>query len=237
MSGRGPPASGPAQAEPSQLPALPAADTGRPAAPITGDDSSAPVRSRPGRQPAWPMMPTASSPPPGLNAGAHSQQRPHPGGRHRETRPRAVTGARGPELGAGEERWSYGTRDARRAELRCHAHRRPHGPRKPGPARAAQGPWGRRRDDPAATSARVHLRLASGRSCRFGLPISRGLARSAGAWEDGGGGASPGSTPGMHLTSTPSSRPGRRDGGLLLPGTRPRPGREKAWTLPRAGSD
>ena len=171
----------------------------------------------------------ASSPPPGLNAGAHSQQCPHPSGRHRGMRPRAAMGTRGPELGAGEERWSYGTRASRRAEAAmAHA---PAAPRKPGTARAAQGPSGRQRDHPAATSARVHLRLASGRPAVSAFPPPTGwhglryLARRRGWGRPRG------------LTSAPSSWPGRGNRGLLLPGTRPRPGRGKAWTRPSAGSD
>ena len=126
--------------------------------PLSRDDSSAPVRFCPGRQPDWPTVPNPCTPPPGLNSSAHSQQRPHTGGRRRETRPRAV-------MGAGVQSWRlerrggrYGTRARRAARrLRYHAHQRLHAPRKPGTSR--------KRDGPAATSARVHLRLASGRSC------------------------------------------------------------------------
>lgn len=100
-------------------------------------------------------------------------------------------------------------------------------PRKPGAAGAAQGPSGRRRDGPAATSARVHLRLASGRCCCFGLPVTQ-AGTSPASGKTGGGDAA-------QVRPLLSARGGGR--GLRLPGKRPGPGREKAGTLPRAGSD
>ena len=221
MSWRGPAASGPAQAEPTQLTVLPAADAGRPAAPITGGDSSAPVRFCPGRQPAWCPVSTPAHHRPGSTPVPTASSAPTPAG---------VTGecAPGPRW-AGEERWSYGTRASRRAEAAmAHA---PAAPRKPGTARAAQGPSGRQRDHPAATSACVHLRLASGRPAVSAFPPPTGwhglrcLARRRGWGRPRG------------LTSAPSSWPGRGNRGLLLPGTRPRPGRGKAWTRPSTGSD
>lgn len=127
-SGQGPPASRPAQTESAQLAVLRAADSGRSAAPATGYDSSAPGRFCP-CQPAWPTVPNPSSPPPGLNSGPHSQRRPHPGGRRRETRPRAVMGPRAQSWGLERRGGRYGTRAARAARrLRHHARRRLHGP-------------------------------------------------------------------------------------------------------------
>ena len=187
------------------------------------------MRFCPRRQPDWPTVPNPCTPPPGLNSGAHSQQRPHTGGRRRETRPRAV-------MGAGVQSWRlerrggrYGTRARRAARrLRYHAHQRLHAPWKPGTSR--------KRDGPAATSARVHLRLASGRSCfpsptGWHGPGARGRRAGAGP---GPAQAAPGGASPVH----PFSRPGRGGHRLQAPRPEAQTGQREGLDAPlRAGSD